>query len=101
LDSAIVFAPSEEVIGTAIKSVKKGGIIVVGVAGNIPYFSFAEEKIIKGSVIGSRKDMADVIRIAKDYNIQVVVDTFPLEKANEALSQLKGSEIKARAVLIP
>jgi propanol-preferring alcohol dehydrogenase len=101
LDSAIVFAPSEEVIGTAIKSVKKGGIIVVGVAGNIPYFSFAEEKIIKGSVIGSRKDMADVIRIAKDHNIQVVVDTFPLEKANEALSQLKGSEIKSRAVLIP
>ncbi|MGI8832656.1 MAG: hypothetical protein ACR2IS_08470 [Nitrososphaeraceae archaeon] len=44
-------------ISTAIKSVKKGGIIVIGDAGSIPYFSFAEEKIIKGSVIGSRKDM--------------------------------------------
>jgi propanol-preferring alcohol dehydrogenase len=101
LDSAVVFAPSEEVIGTAIKSVKKGGIIVIGVAGNIPHFSFAEEKIIKGSVIGSRKDMIDVIRIATDYNIEVVVDTFPLEKANEVLSKLKVSEIKSRAVLIP
>ena len=54
LDSTIVFAPSEEVIGTAIKSVKKDGIIIIGVAGSIPYFSFAEEKVIKGSVIGSR-----------------------------------------------
>jgi alcohol dehydrogenase, propanol-preferring len=101
LDSAIVFAPSEEVIATAIKSVKKGGIIVVGVAGNIPYFSYTEEKIIKGSVIGSRKDMIDVIRIASDYDIEVVVDTFPLEKANEVLSKLKVSEIKSRAVLLP
>ena len=101
LDSAIVFAPSEEVVATAIKSVKKGGIIVVGVAGNIPYFSFAEEKIIKGSVIGSRKDMMDVIRIASNYDIDVVVDTFPLEKANEVLSKLKVSEIKSCVVLLP
>ncbi|HKG87742.1 MAG TPA: zinc-binding dehydrogenase [Nitrososphaeraceae archaeon] len=101
LDSAIVFAPSEEVIATAIKSVKKGGIIIVGVAGNIPYFSFAEEKIIKGSVIGPIKDMMDVIRIASYYDIEVVVDTFPLEKANEVLSKLKVSEIKSRAVLLP
>ena len=35
LDSTIVFAPSEEVIGTAIKSVKKDGIIIIGVAGSI------------------------------------------------------------------
>ena len=54
LDSTIVFSPSEEVIGTAIKSVKKDSIIIIGVAGSIPYFSFAEEKDIKGSVMGSR-----------------------------------------------
>ena len=82
LDSTIVFAPSEEVIGTAIKSVKKDGIIIIGVAGSIPYFSFAEEKVIKGSVIGSRKDMVDVIGITRDYSLEVIVDTFPLEIAN-------------------
>jgi alcohol dehydrogenase, propanol-preferring len=101
LDSAIVFAPSEEVIGTAIKSVKKGGIIIIGVAGSIPYFSFAEEKIIKGSVIGSRKDMVDVIGIARDYSLEVIVDTFPLEDANKVLSKLKVSDIRSRAVLLP
>ena len=60
-----------------------------------------QEKIIKGSVIGSRKGMMDAIRIASDYNIEVVVNTFPLEKTNEVLSKLKVSEIKSRAVLLP
>jgi D-arabinose 1-dehydrogenase-like Zn-dependent alcohol dehydrogenase len=101
LDSAIVFAPSEEVIGTAIKSVKKCGIIIIGVAGSIPYFSFAEEKIIKGSVIGSRKDMVDVIGIARDYSLEVIVDTFPLENANKVLSKLKVSDIRSHAVPLP
>jgi alcohol dehydrogenase, propanol-preferring len=81
--------------------VKKDGIIIIGVAGSIPYFSFAEEKVIKGSVIGSRKDMVDVIGITRDYSLEVIVDTFPLEDANKVLSKLKVSHIKSRAVLLP
>jgi D-arabinose 1-dehydrogenase-like Zn-dependent alcohol dehydrogenase len=45
--------------------------------------------------------MMDVVRIASDYDIEVVVDTFRLEKANEVLSKLKVSEIKSRAVPLP
>jgi propanol-preferring alcohol dehydrogenase len=53
-------------------------------------------------MIGSRKDMVDVIRIARNYyNIQVVTDTFPLEKANEVLSKLKVSQIRSHAILLP
>ena len=48
LDSAIVFAPFDKVIETAIRSVKKGGIVVLGVRGNVPNFPTFEEKIIKG-----------------------------------------------------
>ena len=46
-ESAIVFAPSEDMIGAAIRSVK-GGIVVVGVLGNIPNFVCFEEKVVKG-----------------------------------------------------
>ncbi|HKZ61529.1 MAG TPA: alcohol dehydrogenase catalytic domain-containing protein, partial [Nitrososphaera sp.] len=38
LDSAIVFAPSDRVIDAAIRSVKKGGIVVLGVLGNVANF---------------------------------------------------------------
>jgi propanol-preferring alcohol dehydrogenase len=63
LDSAIVFAPSDRVINAAIRSVKKGGIIVLGASGNVANFPPFEEKIVKGSVIGTRRDMADLIKM--------------------------------------
>jgi alcohol dehydrogenase, propanol-preferring len=101
LDSVIVFAPSDKVIDAAIKSVKKGGIVVLGVRGNIANFPTFEEKIVKGSVIGTRKDMADLVKMASSLGLQVIIETHRLAEANEVLHRLKRSEVEARAVLIP
>lgn len=101
LDAAIVFAPSEKVTDTAIKAIKKGGLVVIATVGNIPNFPTFEEKTIKGTLIGSRKDMEEVIRISHENNLSVVYETYPLEEANEVLLKLKNSEIEARAVLVP
>ena len=101
LDSAIVFAPSDKVIDSAIRSVKKGGIVVLGVRGNVANFPTFEEKIVKGSNIGTRKDMADLVKMASDRGLQVIIETHKLEEANEVLRRLKKSEVEARAVLIP
>jgi len=60
-----------------------------------------EEKTIRGTLIGSRKDMEDVIRIAEQNKLEVVSEAYPLDQANEVLQKLKNSEIDARAVLIP
>ena len=100
-DAAIVFAPSDDVTDTAIKSIKKGGLVVIATVGKIPSFLAFEEKTIRGTLIGSRRDMQDVIRIAEEKNLHVVTETFPLEDANEVLEKLKTSKIDARAVLIP
>ena len=100
-DAAIVFAPVDEVTDTAIKSIKKGGTVVIATVGKIPNFLAFEEKTIRGTLIGSRKDMEDVIKISDEHNIEVVTESFPLERANEVLVKLKNSEIDARAVLIP
>jgi propanol-preferring alcohol dehydrogenase len=101
LDSAIVFAPSDKVIDTAIRSVKKGGVIVLGVLGNVVDFPTFEEKIVKGSVIGTRKDMADLVKLAGGSGLKVVVETRKLAEANEVLARLKKSQVEARAVLVP
>jgi propanol-preferring alcohol dehydrogenase len=101
LDAAIVFAPADIVTDTAIKSVKKGGIIVIATVGKNPEFSAFEEKTIRGTLIGSTKDMEQVIKICDENEIEVIYQTFPLESANEALKKLKDSQIEARAVLIP
>jgi len=101
LDAAIVFAPADIVTDTAIKSVKKGGIIVIATVGENPEFRAFEEKTIKGTLIGSTKDMEQVIKVCDENEIEVIYQTFPLESANEALKKLKDSKIEARAVLIP
>ena len=101
LDAAIVFAPADVVTDTAIKSVKKGGLIVIATVGKNPAFLAFEEKTIRGTLIGSTKDMEQVIKICNEKNIEVISQTFPLENANEVLKKLKDSEIQARAVLIP
>lgn len=102
IDSAIVFAPIESVVDTAIKAVKKRGLVVmVTLFQDIHNFDVTQEKTIRGTIIGSIKDMQEVIRIADEHKLQVMYQTFPLEQANEVLKKLKNSEIDARAVLIP
>ena len=101
LDAAIVFAPADTVTDTAMKSVKKGGLIVIATVGENPSFMPFEEKTIRGILIGSTKDMEQVIKICDEENLEVITQIFPLEQANEALKKLKDSEIEARAVLIP
>jgi len=101
LDAAIVFAPADIVTNTAIKSVKKGGIIVIATIGENPPFIAFEEKTIRGTLIGSTKDMEQVIKICDEKNLEVISETYPLEKANEVLKKLKDSQIEARAILIP
>jgi len=101
LDAAIVFAPADIVTDTAIKSVKKGGLIVIATVGENPAFMAFEEKTIRGTLIGTTKDMEQVIKICDEKNIEVISQIFPLESANEVLKKLKDSKIEARAVLIP
>ena len=101
LDNAIVFAPSRRIVDTAIKSVKRGGSITIGTFVNIPDFNVAEEKTIRGTLIGNRNDMKNVIKIAETGNITTLIEKYPMPKANEVLLKLKRSQIQARAVLIP
>ena len=101
LDAAIVFAPADIVTDAAIKSVKKGGLIVIATVGENPTFMAFEEKTIRGTLIGSTADMEQVIKICDENNLEVITETFTLENANEALKKLKASEIEARGVLIP
>jgi len=101
LDCAIVFAPSDAVTEAALNSIKKGGMLVLGVLVNLPSFDTFSEKTIRGSVIGSRSDMSQVVKIAEQNQLKIVYKTFPLESANEVLTDLKHSKIDARAVLAP
>jgi propanol-preferring alcohol dehydrogenase len=100
VDTAIVFAPSTAVLHQAIKAVKRGGIVVVGVFAEAGMVSFPEEKTIVGSVLGSRQQMREVLQLAAAGKVRATCETFRLEQAEEALRRLKQGEVKARAVLV-
>jgi propanol-preferring alcohol dehydrogenase len=101
VDSSIVFAPSDEYISLAVKSTKKGGIVVIGVRGNIRDFPFNKEIIVRGTAIGTRIDMQNVLRIASQGLVHVKTTDYKLSDANDILLRLKRAEIYGRAVLVP
>jgi len=98
-DAAIVFAPVDKVIRQAIDSVKAGGLVVIGVFGDLGSFDFVQERRIIGSVIGPRQRMLEVLSLAAAGKVKPVCEVYSLEQAPEALQKLKGGDIRARAVL--
>jgi propanol-preferring alcohol dehydrogenase len=101
VDSSIVFAPSDEYISMAVKSTKKGGVVVVGVRGNVRDFPFNREIIVRGTAIGTRIDMQNVLRIASQGLVHVTTNIYKLSDANDVLLRLKKAQIYGRAVLVP
>lgn len=68
LDAAIVFAPADIITDTAIRAIKKGGMVVIATIGENPSFVAFEEKTIRGTLIGSTKDMEEVIKTCNEKN---------------------------------
>jgi len=101
VDSAIVFAPSQEAIDRAQRITKPGGTVVLGVTGDLRNLMFFFEKTIKGTAIGTRLDMQEVLKIASTEKIKIAIETYPLDRAAEVLRRLKEGEVEGRAVLLP
>ncbi|HEX4446057.1 MAG TPA: alcohol dehydrogenase catalytic domain-containing protein [Polyangiaceae bacterium] len=100
VDAAIVFAPSTALLREAIRATKPGGVIVVGALADVGELPFVEEKTVVGTLLGSRQQMHELLRLAGEGKVRAVVETLPLERAGEALRRMKRGEIEARAVVV-
>ncbi|MGB3187930.1 MAG: NAD(P)-dependent alcohol dehydrogenase [Limnoraphis sp.] len=54
---------------------------------------------ILGSVIGGRAMMQDMLSVAERYQIEPIVEIFPMEKANQAMEKVRNNQVRYRAVL--
>lgn len=99
LDAALTFAPSDVVTALALRSLKWGGTLVTGVPLSVEGFPFNKEQIIRASILGSRRDMNEVLRLASEGRVRTVVDRFPMSRADEALELLAQGRLRSRAVL--
>ncbi|MBC7092330.1 MAG: alcohol dehydrogenase catalytic domain-containing protein, partial [Nitrososphaeria archaeon] len=99
-DVVMVHAPSQKAVEQAQKIVKRAGTILMAVKGNMN-ISFPEEHKIISSVIGSRQDMRETLKIASTRKIKVKYTTYKLSEAEQVLIRLKQGKIVGRAVLTP
>ncbi|HEY7165809.1 MAG TPA: zinc-dependent alcohol dehydrogenase family protein [Candidatus Binatia bacterium] len=105
LDAAIIFAPAGELVPQALRSVKKGGIVVCGGIhmSDIPTFPYSilwEERSVCSVANLTRRDGEEFLLLAPKVAVRTDVETFPLAEANEALAQLRSGKITGAAVLV-
>ena len=104
LDASIIFAPVGELVPAALKASDKGGCVVCGGIhmSDIPSFPYDilwGERTIRSVANLTRRDGTEFFELAENLHIKTEVESFPLEKANEALDRLRAGDINAAAVL--
>ncbi len=106
LDAVIVFAPAGELVPAALKTLKKGGAVVLGGIhmSPIPQFDYDilyHERVIRSVANNTRRDGEDFLKIAAEIPIHTETRLFAMAEANVALNALKHDEIRGAAVLAP
>jgi len=106
LDAAIIFAPDGALVPAALAAVRKGGTVVCGGIhmSDIPSFPYSllwGERCIRSVANLTRADGTGFMELAARMPLDVRVETFALEQANEALGRLRRGELEGAAVLVP
>lgn len=106
LDAAIIFAPVGALVPAALKAVRKGGRVVCGGIhmSDIPSFPYAilwAERQVRSVANLTRADARAFLDIAPKAGVRCEVTRYPLERANEALADLREGRLQGAAVLIP
>ena len=106
LDAAIIFAPVGALVPTALRALRKGGVLVCGGIhmSDIPAFPYAllwGERVVRSVANLTRQDGAEFMQIAARIPVRTQIETFALPQANEALERLRSGRVNGAAVLIP
>jgi len=106
LDAAIIFATVGDLVPLALKAVRKGGrVVCAGIhMSDIPSFRYVllwEERQLLSVANLTRQDGIDFLRQVPAMGIVTHTTPYPLEKANEALADLRAGRFDGAAVLVP
>ncbi len=104
LDAAIIFAPVGALVPVALHAVKKGGRVVCGGIhmSDIPSFPYAilwEERQVVSVANLTRADAREFLDVAPKSGLKTEVVRYPLDRANDALADLRDGRLQGAAVL--
>jgi propanol-preferring alcohol dehydrogenase len=105
LDAALIFAPVGQLVVEALKSTRKGGIVVCGGIhmSDIPSFSYSllwEERQVRSVANLTRRDGEEFLALAPQVPVKTDVTTFSLEHTGQALEQLRTGQFVGAAVVV-
>jgi propanol-preferring alcohol dehydrogenase len=105
LDGAILFAPAGDVVPAALAALDRGGVLAVaGIhLSGIPPLDYQahlfQERELRSVTSNTRADGRRLLELAEEIPLTAHTVPYPLERAGEALVDLKQDRIRGAAVL--
>ena len=105
-DATQDFAPVGLLVPTALRNIRKGGIVVcAGIhMSDIPSFPYSllwGERQIRSVANLTRRDGEEFLMLAPRVPVETNVRTYGLSQANHALEDLRGGHFSGAAVIVP
>ena len=102
----LVTAVSRAAFGQALACVRKRGTVsLVGLPPGdfpTPIFDVVLKRItVRGSIVGTRKDLSEAIAFAAEGKVKAKVSVEPLEAVNHVFDRLRAGKVDGRIVLRP
>ncbi|HEX3805000.1 MAG TPA: zinc-dependent alcohol dehydrogenase family protein [Solirubrobacteraceae bacterium] len=106
LDAAIIFASDGSLVPQALRALDRGGTVVcAGIhMSEIPAFSYDDlwqERSIRSVANLTRRDAEEFLALAPQVPVVTTVTTYPIDRAEQALADLRASRFEGSAVVVP
>lgn len=107
LDRAVTFAPSGNVVISALSCLRKGGVVAINAIhlDRMPEFDYDRmlwgERQIRSVANMTRQDAREFLEIASRIKLRPKVTVFSLDCVNDALVAVKDDAIDGAAVIVP
>jgi propanol-preferring alcohol dehydrogenase len=106
MDAALIFAPAGELVPLALGSVARGGTVVCGGIHmtQIPSFRYDllwQERTLRSVANLTRRDGEEFLDVASRVPVHSEVTAYPLDRANQALEDLRDGRVTGAAVVTP
>ncbi|MBV8989899.1 MAG: zinc-dependent alcohol dehydrogenase family protein [Solirubrobacterales bacterium] len=106
LDAAIIFAPAGELVPQALRVLAPGGVVVcAGIhMSDIPSFPYEYlygERLIRSVANLTRRDGEEFLALAPKVPVRTTITLYELERAEDALADLRSGRFEGTAVIVP
>jgi alcohol dehydrogenase, propanol-preferring len=106
LDAAIIFAAVGQLVPAALRALAPGGRVVCAEIhmSDIPSFPYEVlwmERSVQSVANLTRQDGREFLALAPRVPVRTTVTSYPLDRANEALNDLRHGRFEGAAVIVP